>query len=180
MHNDFVLVGPLSDPASVRGERSAVVALQKIADTEVAWVSRDDNSGTDQLEKQLWAAASRNPRGQPWLITSGQGMGATLTLADQKDAYTIADRATYLARKHTLRLSILVEGDPRLLNIYHVMPVNPARFPSLRVNAQGGRAFAHWLVGPEAQRAIGDFGMDKYGQPLFVPDAGKREADLGL
>lgn len=179
MHNDFVIVGPPEDPAGVRGERSAAAALRKIAEQQALWVSRDDGSGTDQLEQALWREAGLSPAGQPWHLTSGQGMGATLTLADQKDAYTLSDRATFLARQRTVRSVVLLEGDRRLLNVYHVLTVNPDRFPDVPINAAGGRAFARFLVAPETQRLIGEFGLDRYGQPLFVPDAGKPEEQLG-
>lgn len=179
MHNDFVVVGPPADPAAIRGLRLAVGALKAIAARKAPWVSRDDNSGTDQLEKQLWKEAEIAPQGMPWYITSGQGMGATLTLADQKDAYTLSDRATLLARKATLQLQIMVERDPKLLNIYHVMPVNPAKFPNVTLNVEGAKAFARFLVSPETQRVIAAFGVQQYGQPLFFPDAGKREDQVG-
>ncbi len=179
MHNDFVFVGPPADPAGIRGETSALAALRKIAEQQARWVSRDDKSGTDQLEKQLWKDAGLDPQGQPWYVTSGQGMGATLTLADQKDAYTMSDRGTYLARQQTLQAQIMVEGDPPLLNVYHVMPVNPAKFPTVRINAAGGKAFADFLVAPATQRLIGQFGTQRFGQPLFFPDAGKPEDQVG-
>jgi tungstate transport system substrate-binding protein len=177
MHNDFVIVGPPADPAGIKGERSAAAALQKIAGRKSTWISRDDNSGTDVLEKRLWQDGALAPKGMPWYVTSGQGMGATLTLADQKDAYTLSDRATYLAQKPRLHLAILVQGDRALLNVYHVMPVNPSRFP--RVNAEGGKALAHFLVAPAAQRIIRDFGKDRLGEPLFFPDAGNAEDQVG-
>jgi tungstate transport system substrate-binding protein len=179
MHNDFVVVGPPTDPAGVKGGQSAVAALKKIAEQQVTFVSRDDGSGTDQLEKKLWTDAELTPGGQAWYLSSGQGMGATLTLADQKSAYTITDRATYLARRSTLQSSIAVEGDRALLNIYHVMPVNPARFPNVKVNVEGGQALARFLVAAETQRTIGDFGKERYGQALFFPDAGKKEEEVG-
>lgn len=179
MHNDFVVVGPPNDPAGVKGEKTAVAALKKIADKQAVWVSRDDNSGTDQLEKALWKSAGLTPKGQAWYLISGQGMGATLTLADQKSAYTVTDRATYLARKSTLQSAVAVEGDRALLNIYHVMPVNPAKFPGVKINVEGGQAFARFLVAAETQATIGDFGKDKYGQALFFSDAGKKEEDVG-
>lgn len=178
MHNDFVIVGPPTDPAGIRGLHAAIDGLKKIANLHTLWVSRDDNSGTDQLEKDLWRKAGLNPKGQSWYLVSGQGMGATLTLADQKNAYTISDRGTYLARKGTLQSAILIEGDPLLLNIYHVMPVNPAKFPGIPINAQGAKAFADFLVAPETQRLIAGFGVDRYGQPLFFPDAGKTDDQL--
>jgi tungstate transport system substrate-binding protein len=173
MHNDFVLVGPPPDPAVVRGEADVLVALRKIADRKATWISRDDRSGTDVLEKGLWKETGLNPAGHAWYLTSGQGMGGTLTIADQKDAYTLSDRATYLAQRNRLRLQILVQRDRLLLNVYHVMPVNPARFS--RVNAAGGRALARFLVAPQTQQVIGAFGRDRYGEPLFIPDAGKPE-----
>ena len=175
MHNDFLITGPPADPVKIKGEQSVLAAFRKIAQAGAAWVSRDDNSGTDQLEKQLWKDAGLDPKGTSWYIVSGQGMGATLTLADQKDAYTITDRATYLARKGTIQSQICVEGDPKLLNVYHVMPVNAAKFPSLPINSAGGDAFARFMVLPDTQKVIGDFGKDKYGQALFFPDAGKPE-----
>ncbi len=179
MHNDFVVVGPPSDPASVKGDKSAADALERIAAKQATWISRDDNSGTDQFEKQLWKDASLNPKGSNWYITSGQGMGATLTLADQKNAYTLSDRATYLARKSTLQSAILVEGGLALLNIYHVMPVSQAKFPNAKINTAGGKAFADFMVAPATQELIAGFGKDKYGQALFFPDAGKDEGRLG-
>jgi tungstate transport system substrate-binding protein len=179
MHNDFIIVGPPSDPASIKGDPSAQDALERIASKQASWVSRDDASGTDQLEKQLWKQAAIDPKGKPWYITSGQGMGATLTLADQKNAYTVSDRATYLSRKSTLQSAILVEGDRTLLNIYHVMPVNPAKFPNVRLNVTGGKAFADFMVAPDTQQVIAAFGKDKYGEQLFFPDAGKDESKLG-
>lgn len=177
MHNDFVIVGPSADPAGIKGEGSAAAALRKIAGRKSTWISRDDNSGTDVLEKRLWKDAGLVPKGAPWYITSGQGMGATLTLADQKEAYTLSDRATYVAQRARLHLALLVQSDRALLNVYHVMPVNPSRFP--RVNAEGGKAFAHFLVAPAAQRIIRDFGKDRLGEPLFFPDAGKAEDQVG-
>ncbi|HEY3110736.1 MAG TPA: substrate-binding domain-containing protein [Chloroflexota bacterium] len=179
MHNDFIIIGPPNDPAGIKGETSALAALRRIADRQVPWVSRDDASGTDQLEKALWKTAGLSPKGQSWYLVSGQGMGATLTLADQKSAYAITDRATYLARKSTLQSAIEVEGDRVLLNIYHVMPVNPAKFPGIKVNIEGGKAFAQFMVAPDTQRVIGDFGRDRYGQALFFPDGGKRDEEVG-
>jgi tungstate transport system substrate-binding protein len=176
MHNDFVIVGPAADPANIRGEQSATAALGKVVSSGASWVSRDDNSGTDQLEKRLWEDSGTNPKGEPGHLISGQGMGATLTLADQKQAYTLADRATYLGRANSLALGIMVEGDRRLLNVYHVMPVSSQKFPN--VNREGGQAFAHFLVSDDGQRAIGAFGREKYGQVLFSPDAGKAEDEL--
>jgi tungstate transport system substrate-binding protein len=180
MHNDFVIVGPPDDPAHLKGEPSALAALRKIADARAPFVSRGDNSGTQQLELSLWQKNSIDPKGQPWYIESGTGMGQTLTIADQRRAYTISDRATLLAFTGKLDLPIVVERDPVLLNVYHVMPVSQTKFPNVKINAAGGKAFADFLVAADTQAVIGEFGKDKYGQALFVPDAGKAESDVGL
>jgi tungstate transport system substrate-binding protein len=180
MHNDFLIVGPDADPARLQGTQKAADALKKLADAQAPFVSRGDNSGTHQLELQLWRAAGIDPKGKAWYVESGTGMGQTLTIADQRQAYTIADRATWLARKGQLALPILVEGDAALFNVYHVMPVNPAKFPNVKINTAGGKAFADFMVAPEAQRVIGEFGKDKFGEPLFIPDAGKTDAELGV
>ena len=176
MYNDFLVIGPEADPAKIRGEKSVVAALKKIAETGARFVSRGDNSGTHNLEKSLWKEAGIEPRGG-WYIESGQGMGATLGIANERNAYTITDRATYLAYQKRLTLPILLEGDKPLFNIYSVLEVNPANGP--RINTVGGKAFADFMVAPETQAVIKNFGLEKYGQPLFVPVAGKREQDLG-
>ncbi len=176
MHNDFILVGPKNDPAGIKSEKKASEAFKKISGHRGPFVSRGDNSGTHNKEKSLWQAADMTPQGT-WYIESGQGMGATLTIASEKGAYTLTDRATYLAFQKRIRLVILLEGDAPLLNIYHVMEVNPSRHS--RVNAGGGKAFAEFLVSPEAQGVIRNYGVDQYGQPLFFPDAGKAEPGGG-
>jgi tungstate transport system substrate-binding protein len=176
MHNDFVIVGPPGDPAHIKGQ-AALAAMQAIAAAGAPFVSRGDASGTNALELSLWQQAGIDPKGKPWYIVSGQGMGATLNVTDEKNAYTISDRATYLAFKARLQLQILAEKDRVLLNIYHVIRVNPAKQPS--VNTAGAQAFADYLVSPEGQTLIAGFGAQKYGQALFVPDAGKSEASLG-
>lgn len=176
MHNDFILVGPKTDPAGIKSEKKAPEAFKKISGHRGPFVSRGDNSGTHNKEKSLWQAAGITPKGT-WYIETGQGMGATLTIASEKGAYTLTDRATYLAFQKRIRLVILLEGDAPLLNIYHVMEVNPSRHS--RVNAGGGKAFAEFLVSPEAQEVIRNSGVDKYGQPLFFPDAGKPEPGGG-
>lgn len=175
MYNDFVIIGPAEDPARIRGEKKAVVALRQIAATQRRFVSRGDKSGTHTLELALWRAAGVTP-GAPWYIESGQGMGATLGIADDRKAYTLTDRATLLAFSRRVRLVTMVEGDRPLRNLYSVMEVNPANGP--RVNIAGGRALADFLVGPEAQAVIKTFGVDRYGQPLFVPVAGKTDTDF--
>jgi len=174
MYNDFVIIGPESDPARIKGQK-AVDALKRIGATESRFVSRGDKSGTHTLELGLWKEAGIEPRA-PWYIESGQGMGATLGIASDRQAYTITDRGTYLAFHKRLALPILVEKDRPLLNIYSVMEVNPANGP--RVNAAGGKAFAAFVLSPEVQAVIRTFGVDKYGQPLFVPIAGKTDADF--
>jgi tungstate transport system substrate-binding protein len=176
MHNDFVVVGPASDPAAIRGTAKAADALAKIAAAEATFVSRADKSGTNSKELALWKAANISPKGA-WYLESGQGMGATLQITSEKGGYTITDRATYLATKDNLSLDILVEGEAGLLNVYHVISVNPARCP--RANTSGATAFADYLVSSDGQAMIGEFGEEKYGQPLFVPDAGKSEDSLG-
>lgn len=175
MHNDFIIVGPADDPAGVKG-RSSAEAFKTIADKQALFVSRGDDSGTHKKELSLWKQAEVTPSGQ-WYQESGQGMGATLLMASEKGAYTLTDRATYLAQKGNVKLDILSEGDKALLNIYHVMQVNPEKFD--KVNAEGAKAFVDFMVAPETQKTIGEFGKEKFGQPLFFPDAGKRLEDLG-
>jgi tungstate transport system substrate-binding protein len=176
MYNDFVIIGPANDPAGIKGVTSAAQAMKAIAQTGARFVSRGDNSGTHILEKSLWKSAGVGPSG-PWYIEAGQGMGATLGVADDRNAYTLTDRGTYLAYQKRLRLPILLQGDRPLLNIYSVMEVNPANGP--RVNVAGGKAFADFMVAPETQRVIKSFGIDKFGQALFVPIAGTSEEQVG-
>ncbi len=180
MHNDFIIVGPTADPAHIKGDAKAVDAFQKIAAAKAPFISRGDNSGTNAKELAIWKSANIDPVGTKpsWYIQTGQGMGATLTVASQKAAYTLTDRATYLANKANLKLDILVEKSNSLLNVYHVITVNPSRWP--KVNYQGALAFAQWITSAETQSVISKFGLDKYGQQLFVPDAGKTDAQLGL
>jgi tungstate transport system substrate-binding protein len=178
MYNDYIIVGPPSDPVNARSATDAAAALRAIADKGAQFVSRGDHSGTHARELALWNQGGIEPRGQPWYVESGSGQGQTLTIADQRNAYALADRGTWLAFKNRLQLGPLVEGDPQLLNVYHVMPVNPDRFPNLKLNTAGGQAFADFLVSAEGQRLIDDFGRDRYGQSLFTPAGGRREADL--
>ena len=175
MHNDFVIVGPPGDPAGIAG-LGPVEALRRIAQRGSLFVSRGDDSGTHRLEMRLWREAGVEPSGQGWYQQSGQGMGATLTIADQKGGYTLADRATYLTLRRNIGLAVLVEGDPRLYNVYHVMRVNPSLHP--KVNEAGARAFVEFMVAPETQAVIATFGVERYGQPLFYPDAGRDEREL--
>lgn len=177
MHNDFILVGPPEDPAKIKGEKSAGNALKKLAEAKSIFVSRGDNSGTHQLEQKLWKLANIDPKGQAWYQQTGHGMGATLNVAAEKSGYTITDRATYLANKRNLKLEIVVEGDKSLLNVYRVITVNPKK--SDKINAQGAKAFADFMVAKETQDIIAKYGVDKYGQPLFFADAGKKDEEVG-
>lgn len=178
MHNDFVIVGPADDPAGIRGTPAAVEALQKIFAAGGTFISRGDDSGTHKMELSLWGKAANDPKGTEWYIESGQGMGATLTIASEKQGYTLTDRATYLANKDNLSLEILVEGDAALLNVYHVITVNPEKWP--KSNYDGALSFANFMITDETQETIGQFGVDTYGEPLFFPDTDKTDADLGL
>lgn len=178
MHNDFVIVGPADDPAGIDGTATAVESFQKIFDSSSTFISRGDDSGTNKMELSLWGKTNSDPEGAEWYVESGQGMGATLTIASEKLAYTLTDRATYLANQGNLSLETLVEGDPALLNVYHVMTVNPDKWP--KANYDGALAFAKFMTSSDTQAVIKDFGVDKFGQPLFFPDADKTDADLGL
>jgi tungstate transport system substrate-binding protein len=178
MHNDYVIVGPPGDPAQLRGTRKAAEAFKKIATTQSTFISRGDNSGTHAKEKDVWKAAGAKYEGEKWYQQTGLGMGQTLAVAAEKKIYTLADRGTYLALKKNLGLDILVEGDGILLNIYHVIEVNPKKWP--KANFAGGKAFADFMVSKETQGIVKTFGVDKYGSPLFFPDAGKKEEALGI
>ena len=175
MHNDFVIVGPSTDPAKVKETKTTVDALKAIYASPSIFVSRGDDSGTDKMEKALWKKANITPTGTKYQST-GQGMGQTLTIASDKEGYTLTDRATYLATKKSLKLDILLQGETALLNIYHVMQVNPEKFP--KVNAAGAKAFVDFMIDADTQKLIGSFGKDKYGQALFFADAGKKIEDL--
>jgi tungstate transport system substrate-binding protein len=174
MHNDFVVIGSPSDPAHVRGA-SAQQALERIAKAQATFISRGDESGTHTFELSVWKQAGIEPGGS-WYQESGQGMGATLQIANDKDAYTITDRGTYLATDSARDLKILVEGGAELLNVYHVIDIAPSA--GSRVNAAGGEAFADWIVSPAVQKVIRTFGVKEYGEPLFVPDAGKTDQQI--
>lgn len=185
MYNDFVVVGPASDPAGIKGMTDVAAALEKIAATQSPFISRGDDSGTHTKEQSLWKATTVSlvdapslaggdktfvkPEGE-WYQSVGQGMGATLTMANEQQAYTLSDRATYLAR--TLEgtdLVIEVEGDSRLFNPYGVIAVNPEMHPD--VNFAGAQAFIDWITSVETQQMISQFGVDKFGSPLFTPDS---------
>ncbi|HLO15547.1 MAG TPA: substrate-binding domain-containing protein [Anaerolineales bacterium] len=179
MHNDFIIVGPATDPAQIKGLAPAD-AFKAIAAAQAPFVARADKSGTSTKELGIWAKTNVDPATTKpaWYIETGQGMGASLTIASEKEAYTLTDRATYLANKDKLQLDILIEGDKSLLNVYHVITVNPDKWP--KVNYEGAMAFMKFMTEISTQDAIGKFGVDKYGQQLFVPDANKTDADLGL
>lgn len=179
MHNDFIIVGPAADPSGIKG-KMVVDALKAISAGNGEFVSRGDDSGTHKAELNLWKKAEYDPKSAApaWYLESGQGMGATLTIASEKGAYTMTDRATYLANKDNLQLEILVEGDNALLNVYHVITVNPEKWGT--ANYDGALAFLNFMIASSTQEVIGKFGVEKYGQPLFYPDADKTDADLGL
>ncbi len=173
MHNDFLIVGPAADAAGLRGMNEAVAAFARVASHAAPFISRGDQSGTHQMELSLWRRAGVAPPAGGWYVESGQGMAATLQMASEKRAYTLTDRATYLAWRDKVELVPLVEGDSLLFNVYHVLEVDIHNAP--RVNAAGGKAFADFLVAPATQRMIGAFGLSRFGQALFVPDAGRTD-----
>lgn len=168
MHNDFVIVGPADDPAGITDSPTAAAALAKVASSESIFLSRGDESGTHTKELSIWTAAELEPVGS-WYQETGQSMGATLTVASEKQGYTLSDRGTYLAQKDNLDLELLFEGDKALFNQYHVIVVNPEKHSM--VNAEGARAFAAFITSPAVQATIGSFGVEDYGQALFSPDA---------
>jgi tungstate transport system substrate-binding protein len=178
MHNDFLIVGPASDPAGIKGMISAVDAFKAVYKASSLFITRGDDSGTHKKELALWKSAELDPTNQVWYMETGQGMGASLTIASEKEAYILTDRATYLANKHNYQLELLVEGDNSLLNVYHVITVNPAKWPD--VNYEGALTFSKFMTDSATQEVIGQFGVGTYGQPLFYPDADKTDATLGL
>ena len=177
MHNDFVIIGPVDDSAKINGKNS-IEALKSIYKTQANFVSRGDDSGTHVKELALWKLTGLDPAGQPWYIETGQGQGATLSIANEKDGYALTDRGTFLAYQANISLKILVQNDKSLLNVYHVITVNPEKWP--HVNLEGTKAFADFVTSLQGQKIIREFGVDKYGQALFYPDADKTDAELGL
>ena len=171
MHNDFIIVGPEADPAGIKGMTATLDALKKIFESGSTFISRGDDSGTHKKELDLWKKAELDPHGQAWYLETGQGMGATLTVASEKGAYTLTDRGTFLAQQSNLSLVLILEGDPPLLNPYHVITVNPDKWKN--VNYEGAMAFYNFIISPEIQKVISEFGVAQYGQPLFFPDVGK-------
>ncbi len=178
MHNDFIIVGPVADPAGIKGLHSAAEAFKSIYNAGAQFITRGDDSGTHKKELVLWKSAELDPAGQAWYIETGQGMGASTLVASEKAAYILTDRATYLANKDNYQLEILMEGDTSLLNVYHVITVSTTKWSE--VNYNGAIAFAKFITDPATQEVIAQFGVDKFGQPLFYPDADKTDADLGL
>ena len=175
MHNSFLVVGPPTDPAGIAGQTSVVDAFTRIAETGATFVSRGDGSGTEAKELGYWKSAEITPEGA-WYLQTGQGMAGTLRIASEKVAYTLVDIATWAAIRDQVDLEPAVTDDPSLLNPYHVIRVNPATWP--RVNEEGAKAFAAYVLSPEGQALIGSFGQADGGMQLFVPDAGKTESDL--
>ena len=175
MHNSFLVVGPAADAAAIKDMTSVPDAFAKVAGTPATFVSRGDESGTHTKELGYWKKAGIEPAGD-WYLESGQGMGATLQIASEKAGYTLTDIATWLAVGDELALESMVTDDPSLLNPYHVIVVNPEKWP--KVNTDGAKAFADFLLSAEGQAMIGEFGVAEFGQQLFVPDGGKTEADL--
>jgi len=168
MYNDFVIIGPKNDPAGIKKAKNAAAAFKQIADAKTSFISRGDNSGTHTKEKECWDQAGIKPSGN-WYIESGKGMGEVINMADEKRAYTLSDRGTYLAYKSKTELEILFEGDKTLFNHYSIIAVNPEKHP--HVNYKKAMALVEWITSAEGQKIIGEFGKDKFGQALFVPTA---------
>ena len=171
MYNDFVIMGPADDPAGIKGEKSAVAALKKIADSKALFISRGDKSGTNVKEIEVWDAAGIKPSGDWYRIyeKGASGNVPTLLYTDEQKAYTLMDRATYITTKDKIKLVVLAEKDELLLNYISLIPVNPAKFSN--VNAEEANKYVQWLVSAEGQQIVKDFGKDKYGEPLFYPNS---------
>jgi len=176
MYNDFLVVGPSDDPAGIAGMEQAATALARLAEAEATFISRGDGSGTHVKEDDIWSAAGIDPSGD-WYISAGQGMGDVLTMADEEQAYTLSDRAAYLARTLLdIDLVILVEGDPVLFNPYGVIAVDPGKSPE--INSELANQLIDWLISMSTQEMISEFGVEEFGMPLFTPDSGPwREAN---
>jgi len=169
MHNDFLVVGPVEDPAGIKGTTDVVEALRRIAEQRAKFISRGDNSGTDQMEKSLWPLIGVDPASAVWYVSAGLGMGEVLTMAAELQGYTLTDRGTYAAYRAKSGLQIAVQGDPRLFNPYSVIAVNPAKYPD--INFRDASRFSDWITSPEGQQAISAFRID--GEQVFFPDADK-------
>jgi tungstate transport system substrate-binding protein len=170
MYNDFIIVGPPEDPAHIKGLKDGKAAFRKIAETQSFFVSRGDKSGTHIKELGIWKAVGIKAEGR-WYMDAGKGMGEVLNMADEKRAYTLADRGTYLAYQGKISSIILCEGDPILFNPYHIMAVNPAKFPHVKYEL--AKKLVEWATSPEGQKIIREF-KDKKGNPLFIPTAEKK------
>lgn len=168
MYNDFILVGPAEDPAALKGGKDVVAAFRKLAEGKVKFISRGDNSGTDQMEKSYWQAAGVTPKGA-WFVSAGLGMGEVLTMASEMKGYTLSDRATYGAYRAKTGLAIVVEGDPKMFNPYGIIAVNPKKYPD--TNYEGAMKLIDWITSPEGQRLIAGFRVN--GEQLFFPGASK-------
>lgn len=171
MYNDFILIGPKNDAVVKSNSNNEVLkALQYIKDNKIKFISRGDDSGTHKAELKLWKAINIEPKGD-WYVSAGKGMGAVIQMADEMKAYTISDRATFLSMQDKIDVDIVVEQDPKLYNQYGVIAVNPNK--SDKINSVGAEAFVDWIRSDKVQKLIGQFGVEKYGQPLFTPNAGK-------
>ena len=172
MYNDFILVGPAADPARVRGQKDVIQGMERIASAGAKFISRGDNSGTDIMEKAYWKAANIDPKGKPWYISAGLGMGEVLNMAAQMSAYTLSDRATYGAYRAKTGLDIVLAGDTRMFNPYGIIAVNPAKHRG--VNYTDATKLIEWITSPAGQQAIADFKVN--GEQVFFPDYGKTVA----
>jgi tungstate transport system substrate-binding protein len=171
MYNDFVIIGPKDDPAGIKGMKSPAEAFKKIAESDVVFVSRGDNSGTNVKELTIWGQSGVDPKGQKWYMETGRGMADTLIMInDIEKAYTLCDRATYnsFTADGKIDFPIMVEGDPILFNPYGVIAVNPKTYS--HVNYDGAMKYIEWITSKEVQKMIGDY-KDKNGNDLFIPDA---------
>jgi len=167
MHNDFVIIGPEEDPAEIKGIENVTEAFKKMSEKQMLFISRGDDSGTHKKEIKIWEEAGVKPEGD-WYLEVGQGMSETILIANEKNAYTLTDRGTYLAQQKNIQLKILSEGDPLLLNQYGIIAVNPDKH--ININYKGAIKFIDFITSEEGQEIIKNFGIDKYGQPLFFPD----------
>lgn len=167
MYNDFVLIGPNNDPARIKGQKDVLAAMKNIADAKWKFVSRGDDSGTDQMEKGYWKALDIKPSDQRWYYSAGQGMGEVLMMSGEMRAYTLTDRGTYIAYRDKIGLPILMQGDSKMFNPYGIISVNPKKYPSS--NYEGAKALTDWITSAEGQKLIGDFKVGN--EQLFIPDA---------
>lgn len=171
MYNDFVIIGPKDDPAklSEKAKSNVVEAFKILGEGHAKFVSRGDDSGTHKKEKQFWEEAGLEPK-DDWYVSAGEGMGKVIQMTNEMLAYTMSDRATYLSMKDKIELEVVVEGDSKLFNQYGVIPVNPDKNENVKINSEGAKAFVEWLLSEETQKLIGEFGKEKFGQPLFTPN----------